>query len=320
MAATTIPGAVGNTTFTFSGSTGLQNALAQQIIASATGLTANLITGTTGGTVTSSTTIDLGTGGILSGSASVPVSNVVLAGTGVTYVTGGSASSLVVAADNSQATIINTNPTGFLTAATGAGPNILVGFGAGDAFTTGNGGNDTVLMYGTTNTLTSNGSDAVLVGGPSTITAGANGVDSILLQQPTTLSFINGSKAGTVDSITGAAGSSVTLAGTGSTSVTSGAGPETFFVDTSAGNVTLNGNLQTTDTFEFVKDATTGTNATTVNSFQAGDNVFVHNYAGYNVTASASNAANSVLVLSDGSQVTFSNVSVATLQATVKVV
>ena len=320
MAATTVTGAIGGTPITFLASTSLQQILAQQILASATGTTAALVTGS-GGFLTSSTTIDISTtGSVLSGNASVPSATVLLDGQNGSYVTGGTTLSTVVAADNSNSSITNSNPNGGLIAVTGAGGNVLNGAAGANQFITGTGGNDFVFLDGVSNSLTSNGSDAVLVGGPSTVTAAAGGADNIFMTSSTTLAFINGSKAPTVDSVTGAAGGTITLAGTGSTSVTSGAGPETFFVDTSAGNVTLNGLSQTSDTFEFIKDANTSTGAVTVNNFATGDSVNVHGYAGYNVTASATNPAGSVLVLSDGSQVTFSNVSVAALQQTVKVV
>ncbi len=110
------------------------------------------------------------------------------------------------------------------------------------------------------------------------------------------------------------------MAGAGNTSVTSGTGPEAFFVDTSAGNVTPNGGSQTTATFEFVENANTATLQGLVNNFAAGDAVNVHGYRSYNITAQPGNPAGSVLILSNGSQITFSNVSVAMLQQTVKAV
>jgi hypothetical protein len=122
-----------------------------------------------------------------------------------------------------------------------------------------------------------------------------------------------------VDTVTGAGNSTITLAGTGSTSVTSGIGTETFNIDTSAGNVTLNGSAQA-DTFEFIKDANVATGMVTVNNIGSGSSIDVHGYAGYSIATQTGNAAGSVLTLSDGSQVTFSNVSAATLTSTIKVV
>ena len=326
MAAVTINGSINGIPLSFLASYSQQAGLAASIFAASGAVISN------GGFLTSNNTIDLGgPGSVLTGTAAfgtgpgTAAAMVALGANGTQgeqYYTGTSADSSVTAADNSNSTIVNDNPFGNLVAVTGAGPNVLAGFEGGNTFTTGPGGNDQVILDGATNSLTSNGSDAVLVGGPSTITAGATGVDSVLMTAGTTLAFINGSNTATTDSITGAANATINLAGTGNTSVTSGSGPETFFVDTSAGNTTLNGNLQTTDTFEFVKNASvTGATATgmvTVNNFAAGDAVDVHNYGSYGVTAAAGNPSGSVLVLSDGSKVTFSNVSVATLQATVK--
>ena len=318
MAAVTVTGSISGTSFSFLGSTPAQITLAQQIIASATGATATLVTGA-GGLITTGTTVAIGAGTSLTGVAGVALSNVVLDGPNESYFTGAAPFSQVVAADNSSATIENNNPSGGLLAVTGAGPNQLLGLAGVNAFTTGIGGNDVVILNGAANNLTSNGSDAVLVGGPSTITAAASGIDNISMTASTTLAFINGSKAGVVDTVTGAGTSSITLAGTGSTSVTGGTGSETFNIDTSAGNITLNGSAQV-DTLEFIKDANVATGQVTVNNLGAGSAIDVHGYAGYNITAAAGNAAGSVLVLSDGSQVTFSNVSTATLTATIKVV
>ncbi len=318
MAATTIAGAINGTSFTFLGSTPAQVALAQALIASATGATATLVTGA-GGAITTGTTIAIGAGSVLTGVSSVALTNVVLDGPSETYFTGAAPFSQVVAADGANATIVNNNPTGGLVAETGAGANQLLGLAGVNAFTTGIGGNDTVILDGVANSLTSNGSDAVLVGGPSTVTAAANGVDNISMTSTTTLAFINGSKAGVVDTVTGAGNSTITLAGTGSTSVTSGIGTETFNIDTSAGNVTLNGSAQA-DTFEFIKDANVATGMVTVNNIASGSAIDVHGYAGYSIATQTGNAAGSVLTLSDGSQVTFSNVSAATLTSTIKVV
>jgi hypothetical protein len=215
---------------------------------------------------------------------------------------------------------VNNNPNGGLIAATGAGGNVLLSLAGESNFTTGIVGQDVVVLNGAANALSSNGSDAVLVGGPSTITAAASGIDNVLMTTGTTLNFINGSTLGATDSITGAANGTVVVAGTGATSIASATGPETFFVDTSAGNVTLNGNLQANDTFEFVKNLDHATANVVVNNYAAGDTLNIHGYTGFNPVALAANPAGSMLQLSDGSQVTFSDLSVASLQAAVKVV
>ncbi len=324
MAAVTVTGTVGGVAISFPTNTALQTAFAQAIIGAATGPTGSL---TQGGALTSSFTVDNG-GGILTGPApgTAPTSAfVALAGQGAVFITGNTSPispsfTTVVAADNSNSSIVNNNPLGGLSAVTGAGGNVLEGLAGANAFTTGTGGQDLVFLNGSSNSLTSNGSDAVLVGGPSTITAAAGGADNVLLTTGTTLAFVNASRSPTVDTITGAANGVVVLAGTGATSIASGTGPEAFFVDTGAGNVTLNGNLQTFDAFTFLKDAATtpGTANITVNNFAAGSAINVHGYAGAEFTIGATAAGGSTLLLTDGSSVTFTNVSAATLAATVK--
>ena len=320
MASVTVTGSIGGTNFFFPTSTTFQTALAQQILSSAfSSSTTELATGS-GGPITSAQVVDTSsTGSVLTGASSIPSAQIALGGQDGLYVTGGSTLSTVVAADNSNSSVVNDNPNGGLIAATGAGGNALLALAGASNFTTGISGQDIVYLDGAANSLTSDGSDGVLVGGPSTVTAAPSGLDNILLTSGTTLAFINGSASGT-DSITGAPSATVVLAGTGSTSISSGVGPETFYVDTSAGNVTLNGNLQPTDTFQFVKNAGTSTANVMVNNFASGDAVDVHGYAGFNITAAAGNPAGSMLQLSDGSQVTFSNLSVAVLQQTVKTV
>ena len=321
MASVTVTGAVGGTGIFFPASTSFQTALKQQILGSAfSSLTTTFISGS-GGVLTSGLVVDISSSGsVLSGASSIPSAQVALGGQDGVYITGGTALSTVVAADNSNSSVVNDNPNGGLIAATGAGGNVLLGLAGENNFTTGLAGQDVVYLSGAANSLTTNGSDAVLVGGPSTVTAAPSGIDNVLLTSGTTLAFINGSASGTTDSITGAANGTIVVAGTGSTSIASGIGPETFYVDTSAGNVTLNGSLQATDTFEFVKNASSASANLAVNNFASGDAVNVHGYAGFNVTAAAGNPAGSVLQLSDGSQVTFSNLSAATLQQTIKVV
>ena len=67
----------------------------------------------------------------------------------------------------------------------------------------------------------------------------------------------------------------------------------------------------------FVQDAAAATGNITVQNFSLNDYVAISGYAGANAVASPSNSANSVLLLSDGSTVTFTNVPVTTLQAVV---
>ncbi len=328
MAAVTISGTVGGTFVSFLTSTSLQTGLGQAIINSAASATAGTLFTGSSGTLTTTSTVDISqTGSVLTGLPGVTASQVLLGGQFGTYITGATSpptlsTSIVVATDNSNSSIVNDNPLGGLIAVTGAGGNVLEGLTGQNNFFTGVGGQDLVVLDGAANSLTSNGADAVLVGGPSTITAAASGLDNVLLTTGTNLAFINGSRAG-IDTITGAANSAIVLAGPGSTSIASGVGPEAFFVDTGAGNVTLNGNLQTTDAFTFLKDAATtpGTANITVNNFAAGDAINVHGYSGVEFTVgAAASGVGSTLTLTDGSSVTFTNLSTTTLAATVKAV
>ncbi len=322
MAAVTVTGSVNGVSVYLTTNAALQTALAQQILGAASSAASPQLVTSASALLTSALTVDIASGGILSGSAAVPVAQIALGANGAqgeTYINNGTSISTVVAADNANVTVVNDNPFGALVAQTGAGNNLLYGAAGQNAFFTGNGGaNDVVILNGSLNSLTSRGNDAVLVGGPSTVVASAGGTDNVLLTTGTTLAFINGSRAPQVDSITGAANSAIVLAGTGNTSITSGAGPESFFIDTSAGNTTLNAASTTNDAITFIKNAATSTANIVVNNFGANDIVQVHGYAGFNVQAAATGGA--TLVLSDGAQVTFSNVSVATLQQTVKVV
>jgi hypothetical protein len=349
MALVTVTGSFGNTSVVFPTSTAIQTALAQQVLEAAfSAVTTQLVTGpggaTTspavfniiasgsasaatelvtglGGLITSPLVVDIATStNVLTGTAAIPTAQVALGGQSGVYITGGTAVSTVVAADNTGSSIVNDSSSSALLAATGAGGNVLLGLSGANNFSTGTLGNDIVYLDGAANSLTSNGSDAVLVGGPSTVTAALTGSDNILLTYGTTLNFINGSQSGAVDSITGAANSTVVAAGYGAESIASGIGPETFYVDTSAGNVTLNGNLQGNDIFEFVKNHDNATANIVVNNLGSGDALNLHGYGSFNVAPAAGNAAGSVLMLSDGSQVTFNNVSTAVLQQTIKTV
>ncbi len=261
--------------------------------------------------------VPLGGATTLSGSAALPVADIVLDNPGVTYTTGATGASIVAAGDGAAATIINNGPTDALIAVTGAANNTLEGLAGANQFITGTGGQDAVLLYGVANSLTTSGADAVLVGGPSTVTAAASGLDLVAMTSATTLTFVNLTAGSAADSITGAAGATVILAGPGNASVTAGAGPEGFVVDTSAGNVTLNAAPSGNDTLLFVKDANQGSASVVVNSFAPTDTLALHGYASFNVQAGAGGA---VLALSDGSQVTFNGAAVATIQQAIQIV
>ena len=321
MPAVTVTGSLNGTSIYFPTSTPFQTALAQQVLGAAfASLSTEFVTGA-GGPITSSLVVDFSeSGSTLTGTSSIPSAQLALGGQDGVYITGGTVASTVVAADNTNTSLVNDNPADALLAATGIGGNVLLGLAGANYFATGIGGQDITVLDGASNSLTSNGSDAVLVGGPSTVTAAPTGLDNILVTTGTTLDFINGSKPGGVDSITGAANSTVVVAGFGAESISSGVGPETFYVDTSSGNVTLNGNLQSTDTFEFVKNMNAATANVVVNNFATGDMVDLHGYTSFNVTAAAGTGTGSILQLSDGSQVTFSNVSASALQQTIKTV
>ncbi len=110
------------------------------------------------------------------------------------------------------------------------------------------------------------------------------------------------------------------LVGPGATSITAGVGPEYLFVDTSAGNVSLNANPGSFTGITFVADAPGSTARIQVQNLGSADYVAIHGYAADNVIASATAANSSVLMLSDGSQVTFLGLSVAQVQASIHVV
>ena len=324
MATTTISGSVGGITITVPTSTPLQASLAQEILASTTA--AGLVTGIGGPLTTTYTTDTSTTGSVLTGLPGVTAAQVLLDGQFGTYITGSTnpptaSTSIVVAADYSNSSIVNNNPLGGLVAQTGAGGNVLEGLAGQNNFFTGIGGQDLVYLDGASNTLTTNGADNVFVGGPSTVTAAATGLDSISLTSGTNLAFINGSKVALPDTITGFANSSVVVAGTGATSIVSGTGPEASTIDTGAGNVTLNGSLQSSDLLTLNKDAATtpGTANVIVNNFSPSAAVNVHGYAGAEFSIAASAAGGSTLALTDGSSVTFTNLTVAQLTAITKV-
>lgn len=326
MAAVTVTGSASGTPISFGTSTAIQTSMAQSILSAA--MVGSQIVPAGGGTISSTYAVVTGAG-VVTGS-SVTGGSVLLTAPGAVFFAGGVATATtigtpvtttVVAADNVGAAIVNSNPTGALVAITGAGGNFLDGAAGQNAFTTGIGGQDLVFLNGAANSLTSNGADAVLVGGPSTITAASNGADVISMTAPTTLNFINGSKAGVVDSITGATGSTIALAGTGATSITSGIGASAFNVDTSAGNVTLNGSFASGDTFEFSRVTTAsgvltaGTANVTVNNAAANDSILIKSNLTDTVTAGN---AGTVVALSDGSSVTFTNLTVSQVNAIIK--
>ena len=317
MAGSSITGSIAGTQVAVNASSSLQQGIASQILSSAAA-TPGIVFKTASGMLSGNTAIVSGSNSLVSGATSVPSASVLLTGQMDMFVNNGTTLATVVAADNTNSTIVNSNPQGALIGVTGAGANVLVGLTRANQFITGTGGQDAVVLKGGHNELTSNGSDAVLVAGPSTVSAAAGGLDSIAVTAKTTLSFINGSATSAYDSITGAANASVVVAGTGNTSITSGLGIESFSVDTSAGNVTLNANHNAHDVFTFIKDVDTGTNQTTVTNFVVGDTVLLNGYAGFSVTSMAGTPSGSVLSLSDGSQVTFNNATAAMVRAAIK--
>lgn len=318
MAGATVNGAANGASFAVPTSNALQQALSQKIVNGSAATPTQVVTGA-GGAITAGMVVVTSPQAMLFGAAAVPAASIVLNGQFGHYTTATTPLSTVVAADNTNSSITNNNSAGALTAVTGAGANVLAGMMGQNDFTTGAGGQDMVYLNGKSNTLTSNGGDAVLVGGPSTITAGASGVETIKLTKGTTLAFINGSTTGATDTIVGAAKSAIVVSGTGSTSVMAGAGAEQFTIETSAGNVTLTGSTKGHDIFVFAKGMDTSTNKTLVNNFVVSDTLLIQGYTGFNVVASATNPAGSTLLLSDGAQITFNNVSAATLAKTVKV-
>ena len=317
MAGSTITGSVGGVNVAVNTSSGIQQGFTAQVLNSASSTNPVVFT-TASGALTTRTAIVSAVNSVVSGATSVPSATVLLNGQNDTYINGGTTLSTVVAADDSNSTVVNANPQGALVAATGAGNNVLAGFVKANQFVTGENGHDAVILDGASNTLTSNGDDAVLVGGPSTITATASGLDDVVMTRGTTLSFTNSSQPSALDSITGASGGAVALAGSGSTSVKAGAGPESFDVDTASGNVTLTGNAQGADTFTFSADGLAGQNQTTVVNFAATDVVMLHGYSSYQVTSLAGNPGGSMLTLSDGAKVTFADASSATVTAAIK--
>ena len=319
MAGSTITGAVAGMQVAVNASTTAQQGVAAQVLNSAAASNA-VVFKTASGMLTGNAVIVSGTNSLVTGATSVPSAMVLLNGQADTYINNGTTLSTVVAADNTNSTIINSNPRGALIGVTGAGANVLAGFVKVNQFISGVGGQDAVFLMGTRNSLVSNGTDAVMVGGPSTVTAAASGLDAIVMTPGTALAFVNGSAASVTDSITGAANGVVVVAGMGNTSVTAGAGAESFFVDTSSGNVTLNAGLHPSDVLVFVQDGPAGTNQTDVANLGQGDAVLLHGYASYSIAALVGNAAGSVLSLSDGSKVTFNDASAATVAAAVRAV
>ena len=317
MAGTTITGSVAGTQVAVNASGGVQQGLAAQILSSAA-QTSSVVFKTASGPLTGPTAIVSGNNSVISGATSVPSASILLTGQSNTYVNSGTGMSTVVAADNTSSTITNANPHGALVGITGAGPNVLRGMVGANQFITSANGQDLVFLQGTQNALTSGGADSVLVGGPSTVMAAPGSLDDIRMTSNAKLSFINASSGATVDSITGGANGSVVVAGTGNTSIMAGAGPESFYVDTSSGNVTLNANAQATDMLEFIKDADIGTSQTVVTNFTGGDALLLHGYAGYTVASVPGSPTGSVLSLSDGSKVTFTNATAATVTSAIK--
>lgn len=326
----TVTGSAGGQAVKVTASSQLQAAFAQQILtASAASASASQsappqsIQANASGpiTLTSSVAVDTSTvAHVVSGSADVPVAQIVMAGSNGAYVTGETRLSTVIAADHSSSAIVNSNPNSGLIAITGAGPNAIAGFAGVNQFVTALEGHDVVIMNGVSNDLTTGGQDAVLVGGPSTTTAAAGGADNVLMTSGTTLAFTNNSAL--VSTVTGAAGAAVSLFGSGSTLVVAGDGAENFNVFSATGNVSLRGSLSGSDTFTFMQDANNATSTAShvVSNFTERDTVQLRGYAGYTVQDDQSNPNGSVMTLSDGTTVTFTDASAGTVQAHLKIV
>ena len=318
MTTTQIPTGTG-VSFTATTSSPFQTAFLQQILNTAATTPAGNTTVYTPNSQPSqtislrtATLIDLPYGfDTITGTAAVPLAEVILDNAGATYVSSLTGVSVVVAADGVQATIINNNLSGAMIAATGAGQNQIQGRAGANQIITGTGGVDNVVLAGGANNLTSNGVDTVQVSGPSTITAAIGGNDNVQILNNAALAFLNQSASPVASTVNGAAGCVVDLAGPGSTSITAGAGEEYYFVDTSVGNVTLNANPFANDALTLVKDANTGGANIQVNGLGTANIVAIHGYAGYTVTNSTTAPGSAVLALSDGSQVTFTGVSTA---------
>ncbi len=322
----TIQGSAGGQTLILNTSASAQQAVAQVIFASAAASVYNTATATTGGPADASgnyySVVTAANSKLQGDPDGTGTQYVLLDGSDDIYLTNGAVNSVVAAADDSNATIVNKSAGANLVAATGAGDNVLAGLAGHNSFTTGAGGVDAIVLKGTTNTLDSYGNDTVAAVGPSAIYAGSTATDTIAVGSGATLSFTNASAAPRVDSIQGATGSTITIAGPGNTSVTAGSGPEVFYVDTAAGNVTLNAKLSTSDSITFVKDSLASGPSTaniTVTNFTLSDMINLHGYAGTGYSLSSNTAGFAVLNLSDGSTVSFSNVTAAQLQGKIKI-
>ena len=329
MASVTVTSAIAGTAYLVPvNGSAAQAQFAQAIINGAT--SAGYIAATGAYNLSQAFTIDNApNGSVLTQLPTLPVADVFLTGQFGEFLTGAAvppnlaqaSDSIVVAGGGTNSSIVNDNPFGILAAFTGAGGNVLDGaVGSGiNIFTTGVNGSDLVTLGGALNSLTSNGADDVQVAGPSTITASATGSDLISLQSGASLNFINGdTRVGST--INAAANTTLTLAGTGATTITGSAGPQVFNIDTGAGNVSLNAGGASTDLIEFLKDpATTPSSAVITVSNFAGSTVEVHGYATAPVIGSAA-AGGSTLTLGDGSSITFTSLTAAQLQAVTKVV
>ena len=247
------------------------------------------------------------------GNAAVPAAYILLDSPGDAYVTGATAASIVAATDGTPVTVINNQATDALIATTGAASNTLEGLAGANQFVTD--GQDVVLLNGAANSLTTYGVDAVLVGGPSQVVTMPTALVEILMTAGTTMTFANQSLQFLTDSVTGAAGSTIVVAGPGNAVVANGGSVESFVIDTSAGSTTLRGAAAGGDNYLFVKDANVGKAFDAVYNFGGTDTLSLHGYAGYNVQVVGNGAR---LFLSDGSQVLFVDASVAAIQQAIR--
>lgn len=248
----------------------------------------------------------------------------ILAGQNTSYATGTSAAALVIAADDTNSHIANTNPTGSLRALTGAGFSTLIGGGLNNAFQTGAGGQDSVqfsagALTTQANLLLSAGQDTVSIAGPASGGTQANmisvldgGRDAVTLGQGTTLTFIDASTL--ASTVTGAANSSVTMSGGGNAVLVAGAGPERFDASASTGNVTLVAGTGTdtlaggsgADIFQFVRGAAGGT--ATILDFSGHDTLHLQGYGANPITAETAIPGGLQITLADNTTVLLQNV------------
>lgn len=239
---------------------------------------------------------------------------VLLNGANATYLTGKSLSSFIVAADNTNSTIVNNTTNGSMVAVTGAGASAVVGGGSANAIATGPGGSNAVLLNGTANSLDSSGTDQIIIDGRtarvSLVAVEATGTDTISLVNGASVNLVNNSAF--IATVSGSNGSQVTVSGSGNTQVTAGTGNEILNATASTGNVTLTGGSGNTvmaggkgsDTFSFVRGQAGG--QYTIVNFTAADTLALTGYGPTGaITGETLSGGSVVLTLADSSRITF---------------